>query len=243
MSQAAPTPEDQSPAECPTPREVSAPPPPAAAIKLAFSGHGQEMTELIQDLRKRFKGPPSLVNSYIGRSEDAQLARLLIVCAASDESPVLIQGETGTGKQVVAREIHRLSSRSKQPFMPVNCAAISPMLLKAELFGCEVESLQKGFRRKTGLWEAVGDGTLFLDEIGDLHLDHQAKILRALAENKIRRIEGNDIINVSARILSATNRDLQAMIKKKEFREDLYYRQCLGAKTLAPVTSSMSLIY
>ncbi len=168
--------------------------------------------------------PQSFVEDFVGNSAEIDLVRRLALKAARSIAPVMILGETGTGKELVARNIHRFSERRNRLFVSINCSAIPRELLELELFGCEPDVIQKGYLRKIGLWEYANDGTLFLDEIGDLSPDHQVKILRAVAENKIRRVGGLEDIPVSARIISATNRDLFQMVQAGTYRRDLYYR-------------------
>lgn len=179
---------------------------------------------LLSLLKKRHLAPASLTKSYVGNAESVQLVRQLVLAAAESDVPVLITGDTGTGKEVVARTIHEQSSRRQYSFTAINCGAIPRELLELELFGCEEGAIEKGYRTKIGLWQSVGRGTLFLDEIGELSLEHQVKILRALQENKIRRIGGTEDITVHARVLAATNRHLFSMLQAGTFREDLYYR-------------------
>jgi DNA-binding NtrC family response regulator len=143
---------------------------------------------------------------------------------APSETAVLITGESGTGKEVVASFIHHSSNRSKARFVPVNCAAISPSLVESELFGYEKGAFTGADRRTKGKFEYASGGTLFLDEIGDLPLEAQAKLLRALQEKKIQRVGGNQEIPLDVRILCATNQDLSRLVKKGTFRQDLYYR-------------------
>ncbi|MCD6321542.1 MAG: sigma-54-dependent Fis family transcriptional regulator, partial [Clostridiales bacterium] len=161
---------------------------------------------------------------YIGGSDLARLTRALILAAAKSEAPVLILGDTGTGKEVVARAIHNHSIYKDEKFTSVNCGAISKELLEYELYGGDKNITHSKQPLKEGLWEVTGKGTLFLDEIGDLSLKHQVKILHALENNIIRHVGGIKDIKVEARILAATNRNLFAMVQSKDFREDLYYR-------------------
>ncbi|MBN1474495.1 MAG: sigma-54-dependent Fis family transcriptional regulator [Syntrophaceae bacterium] len=164
-------------------------------------------------------------SSFIGNSEDACRVRDLIQRAADVDMPVLITGDTGTGKEIVASEIHKFS-KQKHPgqLVPVNCGAIPPYLLDSELFGHVKGSFTGAIKNKKGLWIVANNGTLFLDEIGDLTLDHQAKILRALQEGKVRPVGAQDEESANARIVAATNRDLLSMVQARHFREDLYYR-------------------
>ncbi len=168
--------------------------------------------------------PEELNRRFIGNSPESRLVRQFILRAAKISEPVLILGDTGTGKEVVARAIHELSPRSSHNFVALNCGAISPYLLESELFGHKKGAFNLAFADKIGLWEEAGEGTLFLDEIGNLSLDHQGRILRALQTNRIRRVGDEKERDVKARVLAATNRDLFSMIKAGQFMEDLYYR-------------------
>jgi len=184
----------------------------------------QEPSTLLQRLKADQEESEELKKAFIGRSEDAQLVRQYIMRAAESEIAVLILGDTGTGKEIVARKIHQYSQRGDKPFITVNCAAISPKLLEMELFGCEKGIVEPGHPGKKGLWEEADGSTLFLDEIGDLPIEHQTKILRALQEGKFKRVGGNKDIEVNVRIIAATNRDVFSMTRSDDFREDLYYR-------------------
>jgi two-component system response regulator AtoC len=144
--------------------------------------------------------------------------------AKHGETTVLITGETGTGKDLIARTIHSLSSRAGRPFLEVNCAALPENLLESELFGYEAGAFTGAKGRKVGLFEAANGGTVFLDELGEMHLGLQAKLLRVLEDKKVRRLGGTQVHEVNLRIIAATNRDLREAVKAKTFREDLYYR-------------------
>ncbi len=174
-------------------------------------------------LMKPIPEPDSLLEAFVGNSLDAKEIRQLILHAAQVESIALIIGDTGTGKEIIAREIHRNSLRKDQPFKAVNCAALPSELFESEIFG-HMKGAFNDAKDTNGLWLAAGQGTLFLDEIGELSASHQAKILRALQENKIRKIGGTTDIPVQARIICATNRNLFSMVQASQFREDLYYR-------------------
>ncbi len=170
-----------------------------------------------------YEEPPELAQIYIGSSAECRLVRQMIVRAGKVDDVILILGDTGTGKEIVARQIHHSGSRMGQ-FVPVNCGAIPSGLFENELFGHIKGSYTDAKSKQTGLWETAHKGTLFLDEIGDLHKDHQGKILRALNDRKIKPVGSDQEIPVDARIIAATNRDLYAMIQTDEFRDDLYYR-------------------
>jgi len=148
----------------------------------------------------------------------------LELIAQSNTSTIYIDGETGTGKEVIARRIHALSPRKAKPFVDVNATALTSELLESELFGHEAGSFTGATKTKKGLFEVADGGTLFLDEIGDMGLAMQAKLLRALQERKIRRVGGTVAIDVDIRLITATNRNLEACVKEGKFREDLYYR-------------------
>jgi DNA-binding NtrC family response regulator len=180
----------------------------------------QAMLELMENR----DAPKQYIEEYIGKDPQVHLVRQMVFRVAQNAEPVLILGETGTGKEVVARMIHNCDTRRDAPFMAINCAGIPPYLLESELFGYMKGTHATAFRNKVGLWKAAGHGTLFLDEIGDLSLDHQAKILRALQENKILPIGAVKPIPVHARVIAATNRDLFSMVQDGRFRDDLYYR-------------------
>ena len=143
---------------------------------------------------------------------------------APTEARVLITGSNGTGKELVAHQIHEKSHRAKGPFVEVNCAAIPSELIESELFGHEKGSFTSAIKQKKGDFELANGGTLFLDEIGDMSLSAQAKVLRALQENKITRVGGEKDIPVDVRVIAATNKNIREEIEKNNFREDLYHR-------------------
>ncbi|HXS78554.1 MAG TPA: sigma 54-interacting transcriptional regulator, partial [Terracidiphilus sp.] len=160
----------------------------------------------------------------VGESGGLRQVLKQIETVAPTDATVLIQGETGTGKELLARAIHRLSGRSERTFVKVNCAAIPAGLLESELFGHEKGAFTGAIARKMGRVELAHEGTLFLDEIGELPVDLQPKLLRALQEKEIERLGGNRPIPVNVRLIAATNRDLGQMVQEKQFRSDLYYR-------------------
>jgi DNA-binding NtrC family response regulator len=169
--------------------------------------------------KKIYKG-----TEIIGKSEGIKEVLTLIEKVAVTDARVLITGENGTGKELVARLIHEKSKRSFGPLVEVNCAAIPSELIESELFGHEKGSFTSAIAQKKGKFELAEGGTLFLDEIGDMSLSAQAKVLRALQENKIQRVGGDKDISVNVRVLAATNKDLKKEIEKGNFREDLYHR-------------------
>jgi DNA-binding NtrC family response regulator len=160
----------------------------------------------------------------IGDGEGMRKIKDMIERVAPTDARVLITGSNGTGKELVARWIHEKSNRASQPLVEVNCAAIPSELIESELFGHEKGAFTSAIKQRIGKFESANGGTLFLDEIGDMSLSAQAKVLRALQENKITRVGGDKDFNVDVRILAATNKDLKAEIEKNNFREDLYHR-------------------
>jgi two-component system NtrC family response regulator len=155
--------------------------------------------------------------------------------AAATAAPVLITGETGTGKEILARAIHLLGPRSAKPFFPVNCAALPTEVIESELFGHEAGAFTDASKRKPGLVEAADEGILFLDEISALRLELQAKLLRFLDDHTFRRVGGLSELHTDVQVLAATNRDLEEMTRKGEFREDLYYRLKVADLHLPPL--------
>jgi len=164
------------------------------------------------------------LGEIVGESPALKTVLSLVSVVAPTDSTVLILGETGTGKELVARAIHKLSSRSEKGFVKLNCAAIPLGLLESELFGHEKGAFTGAIAQKAGRFELADKGTLFLDEVGDIPLELQAKLLRVLQEQEFERLGSNRTHKVDVRLIAATHRDLSAMVKQGAFREDLYYR-------------------
>ena len=160
----------------------------------------------------------------IGKSPALEMVLEQVECVAPTDSTVLIQGETGTGKELIARAIHNISARCGRPFVKLNCAAIPLDLLESELFGHEKGAFTGAIAQKLGRFEAADKGTLFLDEVGDIPLTLQPKLLRVLQEQEFERLGGTRTHQVDVRLVAATNRDLCDMVKRNAFRSDLYYR-------------------
>ena len=165
-----------------------------------------------------------LSTDIIGEGKAIAEIKAMINKVAPSDARVLITGGNGSGKELVARQLHELSARSSAPFVEVNCAAIPSELIESELFGHEKGAFTSAIKQRQGKFEQADGGTLFLDEIGDMSLSAQAKVLRALQENKISRVGGDKDIKVNVRILAATNKDLKKEISESRFREDLYHR-------------------
>lgn len=178
-----------------------------------------EEKKVLKKTVKRFKG-----SSIIGETPEIIQIKEMIEKVAPSDARVLVTGENGTGKELVARSLHDQSSRSSQPFIEVNCAAIPAELIESELFGHEKGAFTSAVKQKKGKFELASGGTLFLDEIGDMSASAQAKVLRALQENVIQRVGGEKDIKVNARVVAATNKNLREEIEEGNFREDLYHR-------------------
>ncbi len=178
----------------------------------------------LQKENKKLKSELLTTNKIIGNSRAIQTILETISKVAKTDARILITGENGTGKELVAQEIHKQSLRSKKELVEVNCAAIPHELIESELFGHEKGSFTGAIKQRIGKFELADGGNLFLDEIGDMSLQAQAKVLRAIEENKIERVGGSQKIEVDVRIISATNKDLQNEIAKGNFREDLFHR-------------------
>jgi len=161
---------------------------------------------------------------FFGASRRMRDIRNMVNRISDSVAPVLIQGETGTGKEVLAREIHSHSPRSNRPFLKLNCAALPSELVESELFGYEKGAFTGAFQRKAGMFELADGGTILLDEIGDMDYKLQAKLLQVLQDREFQRLGGKDMIRVDVRVMAATHRNLEQAIPENQFREDLYYR-------------------
>lgn len=180
--------------------------------------------DYLEEELMRTKKPDSAFSKYIGHSGKILDALATTLKAAKTDTTVLIRGESGTGKELIAEGIHFSSKNSKGPFIRVNCAAIPQNLLESELFGYEKGAFTGAIKRKLGKFELAQNGTILLDEIGEMDKSMQAKVLRVIQEKEFQRIGGEETIKINVRIIAATHRNLEEMVKSMEFREDLYYR-------------------
>lgn len=187
--------------------------------------------ETVRSAESRTCALPGMIGTSHGMQQICRLARLV----APRDTAVLIVGETGTGKELVASGIHSLSRRSKGPFVVVNCAAIPESLLEAELFGFTRGAFTGAFQSRLGRIHAAHGGTLLLDEVGELPLGMQAKLLRFVQEHEVQRLGSADVFRVDARLIASTNADLQQRVREKQFREDLYYRLSVFPLNLSPL--------
>ena len=194
----------------------------AAIAALAFE-HAS-VVEQLEARNSRLQQDLDRRDDMVGDSPAMTAVATLVDKVAAADTTILIQGESGTGKELVARAIHRNSSRAANPFVAINCAAMTETLIESELFGYEKGAFTGAASRKKGVIEEASGGTLFLDEIGEMPLVLQPKLLRALQEGKIRRVGGTEEITIDVRVIAATNRDLAKEVAEKRFREDLFYR-------------------
>ncbi|MCB0421758.1 MAG: sigma-54-dependent Fis family transcriptional regulator [Bdellovibrionales bacterium] len=183
---------------------------------LSFQAEKNEKMALLNKLRKGI--------ALIGEGEEMKKIKQMIARVAPSDAWVLITGENGTGKELVAQNMHYLSQRASRAFIDVNCAAIPSELIESELFGYEKGAFTGANQQKKGKFDHADGGTLFLDEIGDMSLEAQAKVLRVLQEQAFQRVGGKETVRVNVRVIAATNKDLEKEIKEGRFREDLYYR-------------------
>lgn len=179
----------------------------------------KEVVRLRQELEL-----PGEIPEIIGRSRAIRHLTDLVMRVAPADVTALITGESGTGKELVARALHSHSDRSEEPFVAINCAAVPPHLLEAELFGHAKGAFTDGGEQREGLFVSARRGTIFLDEIGEMPMEMQAKLLRALQESSVRPVGSNEEVEIHARVVAATNRDLEEMVEEGTFREDLFYR-------------------
>jgi DNA-binding NtrC family response regulator len=190
-------------------------------------------------LREQLRSKPGF-GGLIGTSARMQRVYRMIERVSQHSYPVLILGESGTGKELVARSVHFQGPRKQRPFVPVDCSALAPTLIESELFGHVKGAFTGAQQNKAGLLEAADDGTLFLDEIGDLPVDMQAKLLRALQEREVKPVGSNERVPLRARVIAATNRDLDAAIRGGTFRQDLYFRLNVVQIKLPPLRERKS---
>ena len=177
------------------------------------------------------------IDGIIGASSAMQQVYRLTQQVAKSDASVLLLGETGTGKELIANAIHHLSNRQQGPFVKVNCGALSENLLESELFGHVKGSFTGAIKDKVGKFEAANNGTIFLDEIGDMSLSAQAKVLRVLQDNCIQKVGGGKDIKINVRVIAATNKDLKKEIEEGKFREDLYHRLAVIIIDVPPLNS------
>ncbi len=208
---------------------------PLSADKLLLTlEHALEQVRLRRE-NQRLRSSALRAHEILGTSESLRQLKREIAQAAPTSGWVLIHGENGTGKELVARQIHLQSRRADQPFVDVNCAAIPEELIESELFGHEKGAFTGAIARKQGRFELAHGGTILLDEIADMSLKTQAKVLRVLQEHKFERVGGTETIEVDVRVIAATNKDLEAEIAAGSFREDLYYRLAVIPLEVAPL--------
>ena len=195
-----------------------------AALLLPCVARAAERQRLAHELKAATRAMPVMDSGLFGQSDTMRVVRELVARVASSGASVLIHGETGTGKELVARALHKQSSRGRGPFVAVNCAALPAPLVESELFGYAKGAFTDARAAKSGLFVEGNGGTLFLDEVAELSLDNQAKLLRALQERRVRPVGSNTEVPFDARILAATHRDLEAEIEAGHFRQDLFFR-------------------
>jgi transcriptional regulator with PAS, ATPase and Fis domain len=216
--------------------------PTALSTQLAETLYNQGKAEPIQQTHSAIQlsadyggGGKKRLSGLVGDSEPMQRVYELTHLVAPRDTTVLVTGESGTGKDLIAQAIHLISARQRQPLVVINCAAIPEALLEAELFGYVKGSFTGAVQSRVGRIHAAHGGTLFLDEIGDMPLSLQSKILRFLEQGEVQRIGGNDNLKVDVRVVAATNASLQDLVKQRLFREDLYYRLAIFPIKLPPL--------
>ena len=203
-------------------------------LKIRKSLDGQQKDQELNQLREELRGTYSVGNIITRSDKMKEVIRQLRQVADTDVT-VLVQGESGTGKELVAHALHYKSNRASGPFIVANCSAIPENLLESELFGYEKGAFTGAAKRKTGKFEDAHTGTLFLDEIGDISASTQTKLLRVLQEKKFERVGGNEPLVVDTRVVAATNRNLEMMVRQGDFREDLFYRLNVFPIVLPPL--------
>jgi DNA-binding NtrC family response regulator len=201
--------------------------------------HSLETDQENRILREQLRTRPGF-GGLIGVSPKMQRVYRLIEKVSQHNYPVLILGESGTGKELVARSIHFSGPRKNDPFVPVDCSSLVPTLIESELFGYVKGAFTGAMQSKIGLMQSAGNGTLFLDEIGDLPIDLQAKLLRALQEREVKPVGSNDRISINTRIIAATNRDLETAVRQNHFRQDLFFRLNVVQIKLPPLRERKS---
>lgn len=203
-----------------------------SAVEQALAA-GDRLEEL--ELTDGAVAESDFTRQLIGANGGLSSVVALLPRVAATDATVMITGESGTGKELVARALHLASPRRDGPFVALNCAALPPSLLESELFGFERGAFTGAHARKQGVVEAASGGTLFLDEIGDMALEAQTRLLRVLQEREVVRVGGRDAVKIDVRVVAATHRDLQAMVKEGKFREDLLYRLNVVPMRLPPL--------
>jgi DNA-binding NtrC family response regulator len=198
-------------------------------------GKALERSRLLLENKQLLKARDKDFSPLVGQSPAMEKVFEKISLVASSDVTVLITGESGTGKDLTARSIHRHSQRSKAAFIPINCPTIPEHILESELFGHKKGAFTSAFQDKTGLFQEADKGTIFLDEIGDIGLSIQTKLLRVIQEKEIKPLGDNRVRKVDVRIIASTNQDLRAKIAQKEFREDLFYRLSVITIELPPL--------
>ncbi len=210
-------------------------------------GHG-ELRAVIQKATERVTlipeadaqaYPPASGKVFFGSNLRMKEIRQMLQDIGPAEAPVLILGETGSGKEVIAREVHALSLRARKPFLKLNCAALPSELVESELFGYERGAFTGAYQKKAGMFEVADGGTILLDEIGDMDFKLQAKLLQVLQDHEFQRIGGKEMVHVDVRVVAATHQDLEHAMANRNFREDLYYRLNVIAIELPPLRERM----
>jgi two-component system response regulator AtoC len=195
----------------------------------------------VMELKRRqrdtgLEGAPAVhEDMFFGKTPAMRALKSCLPTVAASDVPILIEGETGTGKEVLARQLHALSPRAAKAFVKLNCAAVPSELMESELFGYERGAFTGAFQRKPGVFELADGGTILLDEIGDMDLKLQAKLLQVLQDQEFRRLGGRDVVRVQVRVIAATHRNLLEAVGNNTFREDLYYRLNVFTLSLPPL--------